>query len=83
MKNTIYLFIGFVFILSCSDEAYDSNTDNSNDTTSDFSPSGGNDYWINDVVRSSSDVPEMKQALPDVVTGVSVRTHLLPSQKYK
>jgi hypothetical protein len=67
MKNTIYLFIGFVFILSCSDEAYDSNTDNSNDTTSDFSPSGGNDYWIYDVVSSSSDVPEMNFTATDSI----------------
>ena len=67
MKKAIYLFIGFVFILSCSDEAYDSNTDNSNDTTSDFSPSGDNDYWIYDVVSSSADVPEMNFTATDSI----------------
>ena len=67
MKKAIYLFIGFVFILSCSDEAYDSNTDNSNDTTADFSPSGDNDYWIYDVVSSSADVPEMNFTATDSI----------------
>ena len=67
MKKVIYLFIGFVFILSCSDEAYDSNTDNSNDTTADFSPSGDNDYWIYDVVSSSADVPEMNFTATDSI----------------
>ena len=38
MKKAIYLFICFVFIISCDDEAYDSNIDNSNHITSDFSP---------------------------------------------
>ena len=67
MKNAIYLFIGFVFILSCDDEAYDSNMDNSNDITSDFSPSGGNDYWIYDVESSSTDVPEMNFTATDSI----------------
>ncbi len=67
MKNAIYLFIGFVFILSCDDEAYDSNMDNSNDITSDFSPSGDNDYWIYDVESSSTDVPEMNFTATDSI----------------
>lgn len=67
MKNAIYLFVGFVFILSCNDEAYDSNTDNSNNTTSDFSPSGSNDYWIYDVVSGSTDVPEMNFTAADSI----------------
>ena len=67
MKNAIYLFIGFVFILSCDDEAYDSNMDNSNDITSDFSPSGDNDYWIYDVESSSADVPEMNFTATDSI----------------
>lgn len=67
MKKAIYLFIVFVFILSCSDEAYDSNADNSNNTTSDFSPNGDNDYWIYDVLSSSSDVPEMNFSATDSI----------------
>lgn len=67
MKNAIYLFIGFVFILSCDDEAYDSNMDNSNDITSDFSPSGDNDYWIYDIESSSTDVPEMNFTATDSI----------------
>ena len=67
MKNAIYLVVGFVFILSCNDEAYDSNTENSNNTTSDFSPSGSNDYWIYDVVGSSADVPEMNFTATDSI----------------
>ena len=65
MKNAIYLFVGFVFILSCSDEAYDSN--NSNDTTSDFSPSDNNNYWIYGVVSSSEDVSEMNFTATDSI----------------
>ena len=53
MKKAIYLLLDL--FIRCSDEAYDSNTDNSNDTTGDFSPSGDNDYWIYDVVSSSAD----------------------------
>ncbi len=72
MKNAIYLFVGFVFILSCNDEAYDSNTENSNNTTSDFSPSGSNDYWIYDVVSSSADVPEMNFTATDSIYTSSI-----------
>ena len=67
MKKAIYLFICFVFIISCDDEAYDSNIDNSNDITSDFSPSGDNDYWIYDVESSSTDVPEMNFTATDSI----------------
>ena len=66
MKKAIYLFICFVFIISCDDEAYDSNIDNSNHITSDFSPSGDNDYWIYDV-ESSSTVPEMSFTSTDSI----------------
>ena len=67
MKKAIYLFICFVFIISCDDEAYDSNIDNSNHITSDFSPSGDNDYWIYDVESSSTDVPEMSFTATDSI----------------
>ena len=67
MKKAIYLFICFVFIISCDDEAYDSNIDNSNDISSDFSPSGDNDYWIYDVESSSTDVPEMNFTATDSI----------------
>jgi hypothetical protein len=66
MIRPIFIFLGFLLFLNCSDEAYDNNNLN-NTASSDFSPSGSNDYWIYDVESSSVDVSEMNLTTTDSI----------------
>lgn len=60
MKKTILSFVGFLMLFNCNDEAYDTDSESSNNTTTiDFSPSGINAYWIYDVESNSLDALEM------------------------